>query len=377
VGVRHRDGSGQQAPLEGFFGGISPFLGVALGLAFIVVIELVDHLTGPAVSLAPLMLMPVLLVTWNAGRLPGIAVAGVATVVTQIADLDTGDRLQPSWNAFVWLSVFVLAAWLLAELKGAISRQEARMGSILAAEEETTDDLRQQNDLKDTLLHAVSHDLKGPLAGVLGAMQTIRRAESLGLTDVEMDDLYGVIEQAGRKAARLVEDLLDLDRLDRGQLRIEREPTDVVAMARRVAREVPTLAGHPVRIDGPDVLIDVDGSKVERILDNLLGNAARHTMPGTPIQVEIVVEADGITIVVEDQGPGVPDGMKEAIFEAFRQGVAARGGVGIGLSLVRRFAELHGGSAQVQDRPGGGARFVVRIPGAVSAVAAQPALRAV
>ncbi len=377
MGVRHRDGSGQQAPLEGFFGGISPFLGVALGLAFIVVIELVDHLTGPAVSLAPLMLMPVLLVTWNAGRLPGIAVAGVATVVTQIADLDTGDRLQPSWNAFVWLSVFVLAAWLLAELKGAISRQEARMGSILAAEEETTDDLRQQNDLKDTLLHAVSHDLKGPLAGVLGAMQTIRRAESLGLTDVEMDDLYGVIEQAGRKAARLVEDLLDLDRLDRGQLRIEREPTDVVAMARRVAREVPTLAGHPVRIDGPDVLIDVDGSKVERILDNLLGNAARHTMPGTPIQVEIVVEADGITIVVEDQGPGVPDGMKEAIFEAFRQGVAARGGVGIGLSLVRRFAELHGGSAQVQDRPGGGARFVVRIPGAVSAVAAQPALRAV
>lgn len=352
-------------------------LGIVLGLVFIAVIGFVDHLTGPAVSLAPLMLMPVLLVTWNAGRLPGIAMAGVATVVTQIADFGTGNRLQPSWNAFVWLSVFVLAAWLLAELKGAISRQEARMGRMLAAEEEATGDLREQNDLKDTLLHAVSHDLKGPLAGVLGAMQTIRRSESLGLTDVEMDDLYGVIEQAGRKAARLVDDLLDLDRLDRGQLGIDREYTNLVHMARRVAGEVPTLAGHPVRIDGPDVLIDVDGPKVERIIDNLLGNAARHTMPGTPIQVEIVVEADGITIVVEDQGPGVSDGMKEAIFEVFRQGAAARGGVGIGLSLVRRFAELHGGYAHVEDRQGGGARFVIRIPGVVSAVAPPPALRAV
>jgi signal transduction histidine kinase len=302
--------------------------------------------------------------------------AGVATVATQVADLRQGTSVAPSWNAFVWLSVFVLAAWLLAELKTAISRQEARMGRLLAEEAETSTDLREQNDLKDTLLHAVSHDLKGPLAGVLGAMQTIRRAEKLGLTDAEMQDLYGVIEQAGAKAARLVDDLLDLDRLDRGQLKIEREPTDVVGLARRAAAELPTLAGHPVRVDGPDILADVDGPKVERIIDNLLGNAARHTAPGTPIQVEVEPSDDGLTVVVEDQGPGVPDPMKEAIFEAFQQGQAARGGVGIGLSLVRRFAELHGGSAKVEDRPGGGARFVVRIPGRLSP-AASPVLRAV
>jgi signal transduction histidine kinase len=173
-----------------------------------------------------------------------------------------------------------------------------------------------------------------------------------------------------------VDDLLDLDRLSRGQLRIEREPTDVVGLARRAAKELPTLAGHPVRVDGPDVLADVDGPKVERIIDNLLGNAARHTSPGTPIQVEVVPEGDGITVVVEDQGPGVPDPIKEAVFEAFQQGQAARGGVGIGLSLVRRFAELHGGSARVEDRRGGGARFVVRIPGALSA-APPNVLRAV
>jgi signal transduction histidine kinase len=364
-------------PLEGFFGGASPLVGLLIGLVFIVVVGWFDHTTGPQTSLAPLMLMPVLLATWNGGRLLGLIVAGAATVATQVADLADGHALIPSWNAFVWLSVFLLAVWLLSALKAAITKQEARMGRLLAAEAETSTDLREQNDLKDTLLHAVSHDLKGPLAGVLGAMQTIRRAEQLGLTDVEMEDLYGVIEQAGAKAARLVDDLLDLDRLDRGQLKIEREATDVLGLARRAARELPTLGGHPVRVDGPEVLADVDGPKVERIIDNLLGNAARHTAPGTPIQVEVRPEDDGLTVVVEDQGPGVPDPMKEAVFEAFRQGEAARGGVGIGLSLVRRFAELHGGSARVEDRPGGGARFVVHVPGRVSPGASAPALRAV
>ncbi len=373
--AQRRD-QGKQAYLEGFFGGISPALGFTLGLAFVAVVGTVDHATGRTISLAPLMLMPVLLVTWNGGRLLGIVMAGFATLPTQLADAGTGRLPLPSWNAFVWLSMFVLAAWMLAALQEAISRQGARLGRLLADEAETTTDLREQNDLKDTLLHAVSHDLKGPLAGVLGAMQTIRRAEKLGLTEVEMHDLYGVIEQAGAKAARLVDDLLDLDRLDRGQLSIEREPTDVVGLARRAALEIPALSGHPVRVDGPDVLADVDGSKVERIIDNLLGNAARHTAPGTPIQVEVRPDPEGLTMIVEDQGPGVPDLMKEAVFEAFRQGDAARGGVGIGLSLVRRFAELHGGSARVEDRPGGGARFVVRLPGVVGPAAA-PVLRAV
>jgi signal transduction histidine kinase len=368
--------NGQQ-PLEGFFGGISPVLGFLLGLVFVGVVGFFDHLTGPATSLAPLMLMPVLLVTWNGGRLLGIVMAGVATVATQIADLGDGQRLVVSWNAFVWMSVFVLAAWLLAALKDAISKQERRMGRLLAAETETSSGLREQNEIQNTLLHAVSHDLKGPLAGVLGGMQTIRRADKLGLTDTEMDDLYGVIEQAGAKAARLVDDLLDLDRLDRGQLSADREPTDIVAIARRAARELPTLAGHPVRVDGPDISADVDGPKVERIIDNLLVNAARHTAPGTPIQVEVVPDDAGVTVVVEDQGPGVPDPIKEEIFEAFRQGEQARGGVGIGLSLVRRFAELHGGNARVEDRPGGGARFIVYVPGAVQRGSGAPQLRAV
>jgi signal transduction histidine kinase len=367
----------RDAPLEGFFGGLSPAWCLVLGVAFIVVVAFLDHLTGGRLVLAPFFLMPVLLVTWNAGRLAGLIMAGLAAVAAQAADIGEGGAGVPSWNAVIWLCVFILTVWLLSSLKESMRRQRRRMGERLAEEEVVSDDLRQQNALQNTLLHAVSHDLKGPLAGIIGAMQTIRRAGMLGLTDVEINDLYGVIEQASAKAARLVDDLLDLDRLDRGQLTADREAVDVTAMARRSANEIPTLAGHPVRVDGPDVRVAVDGAKVERIIENLLGNAARHTTAGTPIHVDVTALADGVVVVVEDEGPGVPDDVKDAIFQPFRQGETAHGGVGIGLSLVQRFAELHGGSAHVEDRDGGGARFVVSLPGEVEQVAGAPALRAV
>jgi signal transduction histidine kinase len=349
-------------PLERFIGAAPGPVGIALSIAFVIVVGIIDHLTGSGVSLAPFYLMPVVLATWMGGRAWGLGVAGMAAVATRLADRSDGSSvLVHSWNALVWFLVLAAVVWLVDELERTVRRQRRQ----IAHETEVAEDLRHENDMKNTLLHAVSHDLRGPLAGVLGAMQTIRRAEKLNLTDKEMDDLYGVIEQAGAKAARLVEDLLDLDRLDRGQLEPQREPTDVEAIAERLAGELPTLAGHPVRVDGPHVLVEVDGTMTERIIENLLNNAARHTPPGTPVHVEVGARPSGVQVVVEDEGPGVPDDLKPTIFEPFRQGEDARGGVGIGLSLVGRFAELHGGSARVEDRDGGGARFVVDLPGAV------------
>ena len=350
-------------PFERFIGVAPGMLGIALSVVFVLVVGIVDHVTGPGVSLAPFYVMPVVLGTWTGGRLWGLAIAGMAAAATRLADPpDVSSFLVHTWNAIVWFVVLVAIVWLVDALDATMRNQRNR----LAHETELADDLRQQNAVKNTLLHAVSHDLKGPLAGVLGAMQTIRRSEKLHLTDKEMDDLYGVIEQAGAKAARLVEDLLDLDRLDRGQLEPQCEPTDVVHVAQRLAGELPTLAGHPVRVDGPGICVDVDPTMTERIIENLLNNAARHTSPGTPIHVEVVEQTGGIIVVVEDEGTGVPDELKASIFEPFQQGDHARGGVGIGLSLVGRFADLHGGSAHVEDRDGGGARFVVVLPGRIS-----------
>jgi signal transduction histidine kinase len=347
---------------EGFFDGKSPGVVYAVGLSFTAVLLVLDFLSGAQLSFALFYLMPLGLVTWNLGRRAGIGTALLCTIASLIADLMVpgAERdLVPYWNAIGRFAVFIAFAILLATLRDTLVAQRKRA----EREHEVSSGLREMNEVKDTLLHAVSHDLKGPLAGIIGAMSTLRRGNELQLTGDEVESLYQMIEQSGRKMNRLIDDMLDLERLDRGQVQPEREPTDVGEMVRRVAREAPGMDTHPVRIDGEQLLANIDPAKVERIVENLLVNAARHTPGGTPVHVSVGSSDDGIMLVIEDEGPGVPEELKSTLFDPFRQGPTAAGrGVGIGLSLVRSFAELHGGSAEIEDREGGGARFVVMLP---------------
>ena len=168
-----------------------------------------------------------------------------------------------------------------------------------------------------------------------------------------------------RKLDRLLTDLLDLDRLSRGVIEARRQPTELAGLIRRVVEECDSDDGRSVAVEAEEVTAMVDGPKVERIVDNLLRNCLRHTPPGTPIWVRLATSPEGALIAVEDEGPGVPAELREAIFEPFRQGPSSAAhspGVGIGLSLVARFTELHGGHAWVEEREGGGASFRVLLP---------------
>jgi signal transduction histidine kinase len=110
----------------------------------------------------------------------------------------------------------------------------------------------------------------------------------------------------------------------------------------------------------------VDADKVERIVEELLANTAKHTPPGTPVWVRARPRDGGVLLAVDDAGPGVPSELRAQVFERFRHGAAVPSyspGLGIGLSLVLRLAELHGGTAWVEDRPGGGSSFCVVLPG--------------
>jgi len=371
---------------RGFFDGKSPLLVALLGLAFIAVVSVLDYLTGPQLSLSLLYLMPIGLVTWNLGRRWGAVAVVISTVAALVSDVlsspstSTTDPV-PYWNGIVRFAVFLAAAMLLDTLRSIIDAQ----WGLVDEEAGRSSDLREMNDVKDTLLHAVSHDLKGPLAGILGAMQTIRRDDELHLTADEREALYEVIEHSGRKMNRLIDDLLDLDRIDRGKVHPQRRPTDVGELARRVVADTAQLDDHPVRVRADAVMVEVDPSKVERVIENLLVNAARYTPPGTAVLVQVTARPDGIDLVVEDDGPGIPDELKDVLFEPFRQGEDSSGrGMGIGLSLVQRFAELHGGSARIEDAATGGARFVIELPGAVTplgkatdGLVAEPQLHAV
>ena len=238
---------------------------------------------------------------------------------------------------------------------------EEQLERALEVEREAATRLRALDEMKNTFLQAVSHDLRTPLAAILGLAVTLERAD-IELEPDESRDLARRIATNARKLDRMVTDLLDLDRLARGIVEPKLHPTDVGALVARVVGDSELMAQGRVSMDTPSVTVSVDGSKVERIVENLLANTLRHTPAGTPVWVRVEPADGGALIVVEDSGPGVPDELREVVFQPFQQGPAApehSPGVGVGLTLVARFAELLGGRAWVQERAGGGASFRV------------------
>jgi PAS domain S-box-containing protein len=241
---------------------------------------------------------------------------------------------------------------------------EEQLARALEVEREASRRLRALDEMKNTFLQAVSHDLRTPLAAILGLAVTLERA------DVELDpddsrDLARRIADNARKLERLVTNLLDMDRLARGIVTPKLHPTDVGALVRRLLAESELIGGARLHTDIQPVTIHVDPAKVERIVENLLANTARHTPSNAQIWVSVRPQEGGALILVEDDGPGVPAELRETIFEPFQQGPEApqhSPGVGVGLTLVKRFAELHEGCAWVEERQGGGASFRVLLP---------------
>jgi PAS domain S-box-containing protein len=242
-------------------------------------------------------------------------------------------------------------------------RAESKLREALDREREASQHLRKLDAMKNSFLQAVSHDLRTPLTSILAGALTLEN-DQLKLSKDERKDLAHRLAVNARKLNKMLADLLDLDRLSRGILTPNRKPTDLAELVQRVVGEC-DLQDHLVQIEAEDLTAEVDPAQVERIVENLVTNAVRYTPPGTPVWVKVASHERGALITVEDGGPGVSAELRKAIFEPFRQGeqvVQHSPGVGIGLSLVARFAALHNGRAWVDDRPGGGASFMVYLP---------------
>jgi signal transduction histidine kinase len=234
-------------------------------------------------------------------------------------------------------------------------------------EREAVERLQQVDSMKNAFLSAVSHELRTPLSAVMGYALTLRQ-EEMNLPDEERRELLERLAVNAQKLQRLLADLLDVDRMERGILEPQRHPVDLRSLVTRVLGEI-DVRGRLVDVDVEPMVADVDGPKVERILENLLVNAAKHTPPNSRVRLGVEEGEGGVLISVEDQGGGVPDDLKEAVFRPFERGPRApthAPGTGIGLSLVARFAELHGGRAWVEDGAEGGAAFKVFLPAVIS-----------
>jgi signal transduction histidine kinase len=262
-------------------------------------------------------------------------------------------------------SLVVLALGFLGYLVATERRLAGAASELYRRERRAVEHLRQLNDTKDTLLSAVSHELRTPLTKILGFTGILEDRGEL-LTPESRLLFTQKVGVSARKLERLLSDLIDVDRLSRGMLEAQRRGTDIGVLVERVLAELEWNGARPVVLDVSCGTVWVDPPKVERIIENLLTNAARYTPEGSRVWVRAERDGDALLLRIEDDGSGVSQAVREEIFEPFRRGahlVTHSPGLGIGLSVVARFAALHGGEAWVEERPGGGASFHVRLPG--------------
>jgi signal transduction histidine kinase len=225
------------------------------------------------------------------------------------------------------------------------------------------------NGAKDQFLAMLAHELRNPLAPIVTALE---------LADMRGDDPTGeraVIERQVGHLVRLVEDLLDMARFTRGKVELKRERLhmrDVVTTALEMARRVIEEKGHRVEVEIASVGVDVDGDPVRlaQIASNLIANAAKYTTPGGSISVKVEREGDQVVLRVRDNGIGLTPEMQTRVFDAFVQDSAAlneaRGGLGLGLAIVRTLVELHGGTVEARSEGRDqGSEFIVRLPAGV------------
>ncbi|HTG46612.1 MAG TPA: HAMP domain-containing sensor histidine kinase, partial [Actinomycetota bacterium] len=204
----------------------------------------------------------------------------------------------------------------------------------------------------------VSHDLRTPLAAILGLAVTMER-DDIDLSIEETRDMSGRIAQNARKLDRIVSDFLDLERMNRGIAEPSFELLDIGGLVREIVANSDLVTDRRLALDVAPIMVKADARMIERIVENLLGNTVKHTPGDSRIWVRVERMDEGVLIAVEDDGPGVAPEERARIFESFRQGSGAASGSGVGLALVARFAQLHDGRAWVEDRPGGGASFRV------------------
>jgi PAS domain S-box-containing protein len=230
------------------------------------------------------------------------------------------------------------------------------------------EELAEEGRRKDRFLATLGHELRNPLAPLRNCLHVLAGQGG----DAETREMWDIMERQVSQLTHLVDDLLDLSRVNRGLVQLRLETVELAALVRRAletARPLLEERAHALELDLPSepVLLGADPLRLEQIVVNLLTNAARYTPPAGRVRVAAGREGDEVVVRVRDSGIGIRAEMLKAIFEMFTHADRLPGrvqeGLGIGLTLVRHLTELHGGQAEAQSEgPGKGSEFIVRLP---------------
>ncbi|WP_438021853.1 GAF domain-containing protein [Sorangium sp. So ce233] len=260
----------------------------------------------------------------------------------------------------------------------AILVQLAHIASVAIENARLYDQLRDQDRRKDEFLATLAHELRNPLAPIRTGLEILHVAGS----GEQARKILDMMERQVGHMVRMVDDLLDVSRITRGKVELRRERVDLRSVlngALETSRPLIEAAAHElaVRLPAEPLLLDADPTRLAQVFANLLNNAAKYTPGGGVIRLAAQREGAGVVVRVVDNGVGIPADMLPKVFDMFTQVVRsidrAQGGLGIGLTLVRRLVELHGGTVHAESEgPGHGSTFTVRLP---LAAAEEPASR--
>ncbi len=311
------------------------------------------------------------------------------TIATLITDPDRRNRFQPAWPTSHLIVPMMAAGKTIGAFGLAMTHPDrrfsaedlpvaedlARRAAIALENARLYLELREADRRKTEFLAVLAHELRNPLAPVRTALELLKLPEPSRRHDPEAADREHVRAMASSQVAhmaRLIEDLMDVTRISRGTIELRRETIDLVSVARRVVSAVGTQVAEigqalSVHLPAEPVWIQADPARIEQILWNILTNASKYSDSGGRITLSITLDEIQAIIQVKDTGIGITPETLPQIFELFVQADQGpgrhRGGLGIGLSLVRMLVELHGGTIRAQsDGLGQGSEFVVQLP---------------
>ncbi len=344
-------------------GGISfaPFAQYLSAVAVVVALTVASWLLTPltgygAISL--IFLLGVLLAAMVLDRGPVLLVAALSALSWNFLFIPPLFTLHIAKieDALTFATYFIIAI-TVGSLTAQLKAREHLAAQVQVAEE--------SERLRKTLLDCVSHELKTPLAAIGAASQELVRAAPNVQNTQTLQQLAGEIHDGSRRLNRVVNNLLEMNRLESGVIRPRQEWCEVrelLQSAIEIERE--SLGGREVRLDVPEAipLALLDHTLIEQAVAKLLANAASHAPSRSPIEVDAQYQNDRLIVSVSDRGPGLPVDA-ERLFEKFYRGNDRKtGGLGLGLSIARGFVEAHGGQLTAGNRDGGGARFTIDLP---------------
>ena len=261
---------------------------------------------------------------------------------------DAGGRVHGAVNAMVDITERKAVEAALAAAKDDLARQVEELTRLHAR-------VSDADQRKDVFLATLAHELRNPLTPIRNAMHVIRLA---GDNRAAVAQTRGMIERQLSQLVRLVDDLLDVSRISRSKIELRKERVELQAIVRQAIETSSALVdhyGHRLELSMPTAPLYViaDPARIAQVFSNLLNNAAKYTPPGGRIRVDVSADDEGVAVSVRDNGIGVPPEMLRSVFEMFTQVDTSldksRGGLGVGLAIVKRLVEMHGGRVEARS----------------------------